>query len=446
MTTDPVATLNAAMTAFQQGRAGLADVLCETLLWKGQRYTLALAIVGAVASRAREFERAVGLLTEASRQAPDNPTVRTLLDEARKGLRETALLRPDGRRRVLVIKAWGYGFCSDLDHVLGGLLVAELSGRVPIVHWGAGSLFRDEGDENAWPRFFAPVSKLSLEEVVGTAEAPKPVSYYPPKWNAVNIREGQVNQFEGPGGRTPAFMLLSQREDVAVSDFHASVAGLAPWIRPNSPFAGKPLAHIYRTLVQKYLRPSAEVTSRVEAFAQAYFNAPFILGVHARGGDKPVEDPELMARNKETPALVDGILAKHPQAKIFLLTDDTSLAAQYAARYGDRLITTDCTRTSSAKGVHYHQQESRTRLGIEVLVDMYLATRCHNFIGVGSSNVSAMIDHLKDWGPGTIDLRPSSTHYKMNPYLYGTLMSHEEEQARLAEAQATRNMEGPRTQ
>src|SRR5947208_17137630 len=31
-----------------------------------------------------------------------------------------------GRDKFLLIKAWGFGFWSDMDHVLGGLLLAEI--------------------------------------------------------------------------------------------------------------------------------------------------------------------------------------------------------------------------------------------------------------------------------------------------------------------------------
>jgi hypothetical protein len=41
---------------------------------------------------------------------------------------------PDGHARYLLIKAWGFGFWADLDHVLGALLLADLTRRVPVVY------------------------------------------------------------------------------------------------------------------------------------------------------------------------------------------------------------------------------------------------------------------------------------------------------------------------
>ena len=436
---DPHAYTSEAVSAYREGNLALADVLCDTLLRMGHRAPVVLLVQGLVAVALKEFKRGQALLTEAQQLAPQDPSIKAGLDAARKGAREQAMVRPDGRKRYLLIKAWGFGFCSDLDHVLGGLLLAEMTGRTPVVHWGQGSLFRDDPDDNAWDRFFEPVSKVGLSDLTG-----KGLSYFPPKWTDANIREPDVNKLAGEWARMGGMLFLNRREDIAVSDMHVAIANLQPWARPGTPHAGKDLRTLYRMVVQKYLRPSQEVLRRVEDFARDHFTARPIIGVHARGGDKPVEDEELFERNKQTPQLVDDQLARHPAAKVFLLTDDAKLRAQYADRYGDKLITTDCLRTTTAKGLHYTQHESRTRLGIEVMVDMYLAARCDHFIGVGTSNVSAMIEHLKDWPDGACDLRPFSIHYNLNPFLFRHTMPPEEEAAFRAavEAQQQREAQG----
>src|SRR5580765_3885445 len=51
--------------------------------------------------------------------------------------------------RFLLIKSWGKGFWSDVDHVLGALLAAEMTRRTPIVHSGGKCLFTAPGVENA---------------------------------------------------------------------------------------------------------------------------------------------------------------------------------------------------------------------------------------------------------------------------------------------------------
>ncbi|MFH1020476.1 MAG: hypothetical protein V1782_07685, partial [Pseudomonadota bacterium] len=50
--------------------------------------------------------------------------------------------------KFLLIKAWGFGFWSDVSQILGQLLLAELTNRTPIIHWGSNSLFTDDATKN----------------------------------------------------------------------------------------------------------------------------------------------------------------------------------------------------------------------------------------------------------------------------------------------------------
>src|SRR4051812_589750 len=142
----------------------------------GQRPPLCVSLRALVALQVKEFKLAADLLREVQASAPGDPQIKQQLDLAKKLAREQALQRPDSRKRFLLIKPWGYGFCSDLDHVLGALLVAEMTGRIPVTLWGAGSRFRDN-EEDAWSNFFEPVSKYTIADLVG-----KNMSWFPAKW------------------------------------------------------------------------------------------------------------------------------------------------------------------------------------------------------------------------------------------------------------------------
>jgi hypothetical protein len=409
---DVAATLHEAQAAYQQGNICLVNTLCDIVLATGERPALAVSLLSLVAMHVREFKLAMDLMREVQSVAPGDVHLKQHLDMARKLAREQALQRPDGRKRFLLIKAWGYGFCSDLDHVLGCLLLAEMTGRIPIVHWGAGSRFRDEPDDNAWPRFFEPVSKYTLADIVG-----KRMSWFPPKWNDGNIHDAEVNRMVGPYSRMGGILFFNRREDVAVSDMHIPVYELLPWLRQGAPLSGKEPDQVFRYLVKKYLKPLPSITAQVDGFAAKHFTGP-IIAAHVRGSDKLVEDALLKEKNQETPAVIEKFLADKPAGRVFLLTDDEKVKAEYTARFGDRMIITGALRTSTAKGLHYTEQSSRSRLGVEVMVDMYLAARCDAFVGVGSSNVAATIEHLKDWPPGSLTILSRSIHYIRNPFLH----------------------------
>ncbi|HET6789495.1 MAG TPA: hypothetical protein VFH49_16135, partial [Aquabacterium sp.] len=89
-----------------------------------------------------------------------------------------------------------------------------------------------------------------------------------------------------------------------------------------------------------------------------------------------------------------------PSLSIFLLTDSTAVIDQFQTRYPDRILTLDCQRSDSSTGVHY-SGHGGTELGEQVILDSWLAARCHFFLGNGGSNVSVGIRHLKTWQEGT---------------------------------------------
>jgi len=57
----------------------------------------------------------------------------------------------------LLVNSWGSGFGFELLYLLGQLLVAELSNRTPVIHWGQNSLYNQHASDanyNAFTDFF----------------------------------------------------------------------------------------------------------------------------------------------------------------------------------------------------------------------------------------------------------------------------------------------------
>ena len=290
--------------------------------------------------------------------------------------------------RYLLIKAWGYGFWSDVDHVMGACLLAEALGRRPLVHWGGNSKFTNEPADDAFVQFFEPVSPLTLADVARPG-----MSYFPPKWTATNIADPELHQFEGPHSRMTARHFVGRTEDVAVSDFYVQVFGAIQYLPASHPMAGRPADVVYDYLIRKYLKPTPAIQREVGAFHAARLAGSRFAAVHLRGSDKIVEHSALQRVNEQYPSYMDTI---PNDWRIFLLTDSEPAAAALKARYGERLVQTDCRRTSTELGTHYLDGiADRAALGREVMIDTCLAVRADAFLGNGSSNVSAYTDHFR---------------------------------------------------
>jgi len=338
---------------------------------------------------------------------PGNARARQLLAELAQGLKRSGAA--GARARYLLVREWSHGFWSDVDHVLGMCLLAEIAGRIPVVWWGAQSRFSGDPAGNAWNAFFEPVSDTALRALEDPA-----LRRFPGKWRDAALSGPIRQRWSGEGSRLASIDLLDREEEVLVSDFHSNLNAILPWLPASHALAGKPLPEAYRALVRKYLRPRSRITDEVDRFAAARFGGGPLVAVHVRGSDKVEEVSGLEATLRAYFEPLEEKLAARPQARIFLLTDDERVRAFYGERYGERVLATPCTRATSNIGVHYLAQRDPVRTGVEVMVDAYLAARCDEFIGLAYSNVSLYVSYLKAWAPGSCVLLGENAHEVWN--------------------------------
>ncbi|MBJ6801185.1 O-linked N-acetylglucosamine transferase family protein [Geomonas propionica] len=388
-----------------------ADLICRYLGDRGYQSPRVSRSLGAVALAIGQPGAAVAALNRALEQGDASRATRILLVKAQQAERFPPP-REQGER-LLLIKAWGYGFWSDVNHVLGQLLVAEITGRTPVVHWGANSLFSDDPLENAFNHFFEPVSPVTIGDVIARRR-----SFYPPKWQRDNVRHENLAKFDGPWSRCSALWTLERQEEVVVSDFHYAVNDLAPWIPAGHPLHGLTTEELYLYLFERYLKVQPAILERVEAFHREHMAGAPVIGLHVRGGDKVGEDPGLARLNALYLPELERLLREMPDARIFLSTDDDRALARYRELFGERLVYTVSTRTANVQGVHYQKQASRRALGEEVLIDTLLAARCDHFLGNGLSNVSLAVAQMRRWAPGTCRLFGTRLDYLRQLTLY----------------------------
>ena len=403
----PSQLLNFATRSLAAGQLAAAEIACRDLLDLAPDDAAILHLLGYIAAQAGMRDAAIAHFQAALRAEPDNDRVKENLQAAQ---RMPPPAPPHGER-YLLIKGWGFGFWADMAHVAGSLLLSEITGRLPLVYWGPESLFGDKSERNAFTHYFEPVSSISLEQLFRIPNA----SFFPPRWHAGNLTQSGVSKWEGKGSRAGSVFFLNRPETIAVSDFNIGVVHVMPWIPPHHPLHGKSLEEIHRYLTGKYLRPRPDILAACDKFYQAHLaGAPFVA-VHLRGSDKALEDANLDATNRELFAALDAV---DPTWPIFLMTDDAHCLARMKARYGDRIIATDCQRTDTDEGVHYLPAVDPVRAGREIMIDTYLALRANRFIGNGRSNVSAMIAAMKDWPPGALTLIVRSVLHERNLHIY----------------------------
>lgn len=297
--------------------------------------------------------------------------------------------------RFLLIRGWGYGFWADVFHVLGGLLLAEASGRIPFVLWGGESLFAPPGCDNAFPLFFRPFDPAVWSMI---RRAPSK-EVFPGKWRTRGVAapttdRAPPSQWGGPG-QMGALWLLNRPERVVVSDFFIGAVDVLPWLPEGHPLHGRTLDVAIRDLVARYLVPQPRIAETVEAFRNGPLAGRPSAAFHVRGSDKVTEVSRLAAVNALY--LAQAERAAERGYALWLMTDDAQVSADWHARFGDAVVCQDALRVDGKVGVHYATaRDARERVGAEVLIDVLVGAGCDRFIGNGRSNPSCMVDFLME--------------------------------------------------
>lgn len=330
--------------------------------------------------------------------------------------------------RFLLIKPWSYRLWSDVEHVLGQLLIAEITGRVPIVYWPIHCLHNGFVHTNGFELYFEPVSYYSIFDLA------KPgYTFYPPVWDADNLLVEDVDK------ETWAFRsigdLISSDANVVVGDVYFSVSEIIPFIKKDNAAYGMTATEIYRHLYKKYIRIKRDILTEIHGFYQSWLrDAHPLLAVHVRREEDDMIFDErkdrmdeyywnrynrkhrlkasnnrkrryiflgtgkMLKPNTQYHDEIRKLSDKYAIRNIFLLTDSEEVVDEYRSRYGDRVTFTDCKRlTGSDPAYRMENPMVKRRRGIEAIKDACLAAQCDFFIGNDFSSLSRAVFRMKDW-------------------------------------------------
>lgn len=301
---------------------------------------------------------------------------------------------PPDRGKFLLIPACGAGFWSDAAHVVGALLLAEITGRTPIVHWGAASRFRgpDLGQNDAFGQFFEPIAPVPLGDLASIEDR------WPQDWPLDPPRSSVTP----PTGCDPLSM-LARRETLVTAARYLPLADIAAWIPHAHPFAELTPAEIARKLLGDHFRIQPAIRAAADAVIAANFGGAPFVSAHLRGTDKIDEVPN-------NDQLVDSYLLwtdrmlQRPENRLFLATDDERRADQFRQRYGARVVMTDATRRADGVGVHAAPGDAGRRLGEELLIDCLVAAEGSYFLGNGTSGPSCAVALMRRRPPASCTL------------------------------------------
>jgi hypothetical protein len=338
--------------------------------------------------------------------------------------------------KFLLIKSWSYILWYDIEHTLSQLLIAELTGRIPVVYWPTHCLHNGFIHTNGFELYFEPVSNYTIFDV-----AKPEYSYYPPVWDQDNLL------MDDPDKETWVYRnigdMMSSKENVVVGDIYFDIYSLIPFIKKENAAYGMSVDQIYSYLFNKYIRLKQDIKMEIQGFYNSWLreNKP-VLAVHVcavekdqiydiknskkqnsrynsksykkrKNGSmqKKVKFPwfgrkrKVMDPNKPYHQEIKKYIDKYDVKKIFLLTNSKEILHEYQQKYGSMLVATQCRRTSEDENILYLDSYIiKRRSGIEILKDTYLASMCNFFIGNDFSSLSHAVTMIKDWPADNVKL------------------------------------------
>jgi len=255
------------------------------------------------------------------------------------------------------------GFFAYFMMALTQLKFPEIHGMIPIVYFNEphNHYYEPGYAKNIWENYFEPVTDLSSRNLqILTREE-------------VTFIDHKYHDRLGNGGDLPETDELD----------------LKIWLETHRAMKS--------AITKKYITPKSFIMDLVDNFYNKFMKSHIVLGIHIRGTGKSVDQKgkRYVAQEKlvrkilpdEYFPYVDKYLCVHVKAKLFVATDQKQYLASFIERYVDRIITSSALRTQGDEPLFRIKDENKFQIGVEVMCDSLLLSRC-DYLIKGWSNVS----------------------------------------------------------
>jgi hypothetical protein len=156
------------------------------------------------------------------------------------------------------------------------------------------------------------------------------------------------------------------------------------------------------SIIRRYVRPRTYIRRKVNNFLRRQMSLDYIIGIHARGTDaiskeeiRPHRQGSLMLSKYS--ANLRLLLNVHPEAGIFVATDDQASLDYFEKEFGSRVISYDSIRHESGKlsgtgptgwimpAYIAADRDRAAKNGEEAVIEYLLLSRCNHLLHNGGS-------------------------------------------------------------
>ena len=283
-------------------------------------------------------------------------------------------LQSDTRILIIRINHSNAGLFAYLTFVLNQIIYCEENDMVPVVYFGPWSVdgpnayHEPEKGDNMWSYYFEPVAGYSFEDIQQLIADPKePIT----EENLVYLDDDVLGYIHG--GKPNSIYCFPYGYFTDLEE------NIDEWYDGQRRKA--------QELIKKYVRVKNALIEESDAFVDQYFGEHTVLGVHIRGTDKVRQAKrieKIITPGKYFPH-IDSFLRQHPDAKIFLATDQDQYVEQMMEKYPGRVLTQSTIYSRSRVNTFQKQDGNNYQKGKEALLDCLLLSRCQRLLKCSSA-------------------------------------------------------------
>ncbi len=335
---------------------------------------------------------------------------------------------PDGRtprdgaeERYLVLKGYA-GLGNRLGALLQAIVYARLTGRRLVIDWNdyrysadGTDIFRHLFERPAAGSLAAIASDGSVVPAIWRGHLSRPLQDMAagrglPRWVPFRLRRALDRvavSFGRADLRTPGRMLerfsvdlgrLDHPERVAVifeyTFRHDRLTAHAGAFPPE--WRGLDDTALIRKLLADHVAPSPRIVAAVDEFRRRRFG-PLAIGVHIRQTDNMLGNRVLtkgMLFSDFDAPLAEGTAA-HPEATLFVSTDNRAVLEAVLARYPKAVSREKWYPDRPGEAIHGHKDcPDKLQMAEDALVDLYLLASCDRLICSSRTSFARFAQHL----------------------------------------------------
>lgn len=273
----------------------------------------------------------------------------------------------------------GWGFYAEFLWVINHLHYAIRHNKVPVIYWGSDFAYYQEPgynkSTNCWEYYFEPVSNISYEEDdIVIKQHWYDDNNFSALWNYGQYIEN-----------LPLLDIIAGNKVVKVTSKSFGKGEKYP-VGNDHLYGQEFRTYVKEKIIDRFIHLKKPILDKIEAFYQKYMAGKKTIGIHLRGSFLGNEVPAVPLSE----ILREANLQADETTQFFIATDQIPLLEEAKKWLNGKVIFFESDRFNNTTSPIAGGQKLDPILGENVIVEMFLLSRCDYFIHT-ISNVSTTV-------------------------------------------------------